>query len=103
MNSLKNKSELIKEIESLKKQVHDFERIKKQHKKSENLLIKSEKKYRDLFEKSEDAILIIKNGKFVDCNQATVKMLKYSSKEEFDHVICVRGSTWGISDFTDNL
>ncbi len=43
---------------------------------------KSEKKYRDLFEKSDDAILIIKNGKFVDCNQATVKMLRYNNKKE---------------------
>jgi PAS domain S-box-containing protein len=42
----------------------------------------SEKKYRDLFEKSGDAILIIHNGKFVDCNQATVKMLRYNNKIE---------------------
>jgi len=32
--------------------------------------------------KSGDAILIIKNGKFVDCNNATVKMLRYKNKEE---------------------
>jgi PAS domain S-box-containing protein len=45
-------------------------------------LQESEKKYRDLFEKSGDAILIIHNGKFVDCNQATVKMLRYNDKKE---------------------
>lgn len=45
-------------------------------------LQESEKKYRDLFEKSGDAILIIHNGKFVDCNQATVKMLCYKDKKE---------------------
>jgi PAS domain S-box-containing protein len=45
-------------------------------------LQESEKKYRDLFEKSGDAILIIHNGKFVDCNQATVKMLRYNNKNE---------------------
>ncbi|MFQ6678525.1 MAG: PAS domain S-box protein [Fidelibacterota bacterium] len=48
-----------------------------------NELKNSEKKYRDLFEKSEDALLIIKNGHFVDCNQATVKMLGYDHKKEF--------------------
>ena len=48
----------------------------------EKELKESEKKYRDLFEKSADAILIINNGKFVDCNQATVKMLGYSDKKE---------------------
>jgi PAS domain S-box-containing protein len=48
----------------------------------EKELQESEKKYRDLFEKSGDAILIIHNGKFVDCNQATVKMLRYNDKKE---------------------
>ena len=52
-------------------------------KKAEIKLSESEKKYRDLFEKSEDAILIIHNGKFVDCNQATIKMLRYNKKDEF--------------------
>jgi len=46
-------------------------------------LKESEKKYRDLFEKSKDAILIIENGKFVDCNQSTIDMLRYKNKEEF--------------------
>ncbi|HEY9222014.1 MAG TPA: PAS domain S-box protein [Lutibacter sp.] len=42
---------------------------------------KSEKKFRELFEKSGDAILIIKNGVFADCNQATLKMLGYNRYE----------------------
>lgn len=43
---------------------------------------KSEKKFRELFEKSGDAILIIKNGYFVDCNQATLDMLGYENFED---------------------
>lgn len=43
----------------------------------------SENSYRAIFENSADAILIIKNGRFVDCNLATVKMLRYKTKEEF--------------------
>ena len=39
--------------------------------------------YAILFEKSSDGILIIKNNKFVDCNQAVVDMLKYDNKIEF--------------------
>jgi len=54
-----------------------------ERKKAENLLKKAEKKYRNLFEKSEDAILIIHNRKFVDCNQATISMLGYNDKDEF--------------------
>jgi len=52
-------------------------------KKAEDLLVKSEKKHRDLFEKSKEAILIIQNGEFTDCNQSTVSMLNYQSKKEF--------------------
>ncbi|PHQ56085.1 MAG: hypothetical protein COC16_03905 [Lutibacter sp.] len=47
---------------------------------------KSEKKFRELYEKSGDAILIIENGVFVECNQATVKMLNYNSKEDLLNV-----------------
>lgn len=49
---------------------------------AKRLLISSEKKYRDLFEKSKDAILIISNSQFVDCNKATVIMLGYRNKKE---------------------
>lgn len=45
-------------------------------------LRESERKYKDLFDKSDDAILIINNHKFVDCNKATLKMLGYSTKED---------------------
>ncbi|MFA7418358.1 MAG: PAS domain S-box protein [Melioribacteraceae bacterium] len=48
----------------------------------EKAIIESERKYKDLFEKSDDAILIINNFKFVDCNTATLKMLGYNTKEE---------------------
>jgi len=38
--------------------------------------------YRELFERSADAILIIDGDTFVDCNQATVDMLRYQTKKE---------------------
>ena len=43
----------------------------------------SEKQFRELYEKSGDAILIIENGTFTNCNRATIDMLVYRSKEEF--------------------
>lgn len=49
---------------------------------AEKTIQRSEQKYKDLFEKSEDAVLIISNEKFVDCNQATVKMLGYENKNQ---------------------
>jgi len=51
-------------------------------KQAEEALNESENKYRTLFEKSADAILIIEGDKFVDCNLATVKMLGYKNKKE---------------------
>jgi len=39
-------------------------------------------RYRALFERSADAILIIDGDRFVDCNQATVDMLRYETKDE---------------------
>ena len=39
-------------------------------------------RYRELFNKSADASLIINNGLFVDCNQATVDMLGFKTKAD---------------------
>lgn len=38
--------------------------------------------YQELFDRSADAILILVGETFVDCNEATVQMLRYDTKEE---------------------
>jgi len=38
--------------------------------------------YRELFERSADANLVIDGDTFVDCNEATVKMLRYANRDE---------------------
>ncbi|NOR28775.1 MAG: PAS domain S-box protein [Lutibacter sp.] len=48
---------------------------------SKIIIENSEKKYRAIFEKSADAVFILKNDVFVDCNEASLKMFGYSSKE----------------------
>jgi len=48
---------------------------------SKILLEKSEKKYRNIFEKSIESVLILKDRLFVDCNASTLKMFGYSSKD----------------------
>ncbi|MBU8872044.1 MAG: PAS domain-containing protein, partial [Gemmatimonadales bacterium] len=45
-------------------------------------LRKSEQKYRVLFEQSADATLIIDQDRFVDCNDAVVRMLRYGNKAD---------------------
>ena len=46
----------------------------------------SEEKFRLLFEKSRDPILIIDDYNFVECNNATIEILGYKSKEELFNV-----------------
>ena len=38
--------------------------------------------YRQYFERTGDAFLIIDGETFVDCNQATVDMLRYRTRDE---------------------
>lgn len=42
--------------------------------------------FETIFYKSADGMLIIENGKFVECNDTVVKLLKYKTKEEFLNV-----------------
>jgi len=52
-------------------------------KNAEAAVKKNEQKFRELYEKSGDAILIIKNGIFVECNKSAVSLLEYTSKDDF--------------------
>ena len=53
-----------------------------EQKKSEQKLLLSEKKYRRLYETTQDGIMARDlNGKMIDCNLAYAKMLGYSKKE----------------------
>ncbi|MBI9019831.1 MAG: PAS domain S-box protein [Verrucomicrobia bacterium] len=52
----------------------------------EEAIRRSEKKYRTFFENSADAMLILENGEFVDCNDAAIAMLGYDLKEEIVHM-----------------
>ena len=56
------------------------------HNQTNEILKRSEKKFKDLFEKSNDALLILNNGIFTECNHATIKMLGVSSKKDFLNV-----------------
>lgn len=45
-------------------------------------LLKSEEKFRTIFEKSSIPMLLLEKNEFIDCNDAAVKMLKATRKEE---------------------
>lgn len=50
------------------------------------LTAESHSKYKSLFEMSDDALLVIENFTFVDCNSSVLKMLGYKTKEELLNV-----------------
>ncbi|MDD5225831.1 MAG: PAS domain S-box protein [Candidatus Omnitrophica bacterium] len=54
-----------------------------ERKRSEAALIESEKRFIDVIYASRDAILLIDGDTFVDCNEATARMLGYATREEF--------------------
>ncbi len=73
------------DVEMKAKQLSDgrlqaFFRDITEKKKSDKALIESEQKYRLLFETATDAIFMVKNDIFTDCNSATLKI--YGCKRE---------------------
>ncbi len=48
----------------------------------ERTLKESERKFRDLFEKSSDAMMILENGKFIECNKAALDLFGYDDYNE---------------------
>ncbi len=47
-----------------------------------NALREQKEAFETIFRQSHDGVLIIKDGRFIDCNEAALKMLKAPSKEE---------------------
>ncbi|WP_172408350.1 PAS domain S-box protein [Desulfosporosinus sp. FKA] len=63
-----------------------------EQKRAEEALKASEHTFRTLFEGSSDAILILDDNKFIDCNPATIGLLGYDSKESI-----IGKSFWELS------
>jgi len=57
----------------------------RERKESEARLNESMQRFRVLFDEAADAFLILDNGKFSECNQATVELLGYKDKAELLH------------------
>ncbi len=54
-----------------------------QQKKAEQQLQESESRYRSLFYLSDEANMVLDSERFLDCNQATLDMFGFASKEDF--------------------
>ena len=85
MSSIKTKKSAkkppkITQVENLKKTILNLKKELAQTKLNDKVFLES--KYQALFEMSDDAILVIEDNKFVECNKAVLKMLGYKNKEE---------------------
>ncbi len=65
------------DTEGLRQQVQDLKALLARYENRNKL-----PSYREVFERSADANLIIDGDTFVDCNEATVKMLRYATRQE---------------------
>ena len=54
-----------------------------ERKRAEEALARSEQKFRALFDSTNDAVLLLDQKGFFDCNQATLQIMGCSSREEF--------------------
>ena len=54
-----------------------------ERKQAEAALAVSELQYRRVFEDSNDAMMLLDSEKFLDCNEATLKVFGYSARDEF--------------------
>ena len=54
-----------------------------ERKRAEAALAESELKFRTVFESSNDAMMLFDSGKFLDCNEATLRVFGYSTRDEF--------------------
>ncbi len=73
-------------IERLETYSRDLEAEVEERRRAEAALRRKESKYRTFFENSTDAMLIIEDSEFVDCNDAAVAMLGYDQIEEVIHL-----------------
>ena len=72
--------QLIKEMRQKEDQY--TQQLKSDIKKKTYEIKKQKDTFETLFEKSSDGILIIEDGKFIQCNEKIVEMLHYHSKED---------------------
>jgi PAS domain S-box-containing protein len=63
--------------------VLSFARDITERKQAEEALRESEQRFMDVLYSSPDAVLLIDGEKFVDCNEATARMLGYADRNEF--------------------
>ena len=73
-DSSKTNQELIEDISVLQQRIEELEHSEVERKRAEEALRESEAKFRTFFESANDAIFLMDQDIFIDCNQKTLEM-----------------------------
>ncbi|TKJ41227.1 hypothetical protein CEE37_06060 [candidate division LCP-89 bacterium B3_LCP] len=76
-------TELKEELERLRGRVAELEELETERKHAEDALLRSETKFRALYDSSSDAVMLLDEKGFFDCNEATLGIFSCKSKAEF--------------------
>ena len=85
----KTKAQLLAELTELRQEVSRLKSIEDTLPQEHNLLYtlqdiqNSEVKFRTLYEATSDAVMVLDENGFIDCNEATLKMFGYDSWDQF--------------------
>ena len=62
---------------------HSFQQYVLQRKEADRALRESEEKFRKLFESSSDAVMLVEETRFLDCNQSALRVFGVADKADF--------------------
>ena len=74
--------DLLLEISLLQRRIKQLELSEKEHLRALEALQRSETKFRTLYDSTSDAVLLMDQNSFFDCNDATLKTFGCSTREE---------------------
>ncbi|MDZ7859158.1 MAG: PAS domain S-box protein [Candidatus Krumholzibacteriota bacterium] len=73
----------VKEITALEERIRQLEAIEAEYLRAEKALAHSEKKFRKLFNAVTDAVMLLDENGFFDCNKAALSIFGCRTREEF--------------------
>ena len=76
-------SEPARKIAALEKKIRELERSRAEHHRTAEALLRSEVKFRTLFDSTGDAVMLADETGFLECNRAALAIFGCATREEF--------------------